>query len=812
MRGRGSSPYFARKTRSNAWLAALASVLWLSACGAPSEESTNGLESDRIRDLSRETNVPILLVGLDGADWQIAEPLMRNGLLPNLAALRERGAWGNVKALTPILSPLLWTSVATGVTADRHGVLDFLVHDPKSGKRVPVNSRFRRVRALWNQFTEAGRTSDVVAWWATWPAEPINGHLISDRVSYSLFDIEPPRAGAGATWPPGYFAEIQPRLVTDEAIGYAEVARFAEITPGEFRAARARIAADRATAYREPVNHLTKILAAARNYQLIALDLVGRGQADLTAVYYQGIDEVCHRFIHYAAPRLAGIDAEDVRRYGRVVERYYVHQDRLLGELLRAVAPETAVIVVADHGFVNGPDRPRNQTADIEGKPGAWHRPYGMLILSGPPFRQVELDTTSLLDISPTVLYLAGLPVPDDAAGELLVEAIRPEFRERFPVTTIATYEDGPFRRPIEPGPELAAAGEEMLEKLRALGYVGPSEGSPESAGAAVAVPETIETVTARTNLAGVLLDAGDLEGAERELLAALGRAPGYRPSRRLLFDLRMRQRRADEALRIAEELIAEPDPGHELFLARVANAYRAAGRAEEGIERLRASVEAGRWQLGITLSRLLMDGGDAEGAEQAAREVLRHDPGSEAAMATVFRLAQARGTAAALRPLLEAALVENDRSVMHLNWLAIVLEGNGAMPEAEKMLLRALEVDPDHGGSMANLGAFYGRHGRAAEAIPLLDRALEIRPSNLEARVNLGSALARSGDYARAIAEFEAVVESGHRSTAVFNALARAYGESGRPGDAAGWLRRSLKLDPDQQPIRRLLESLEDG
>ena len=102
----------------------------------------------------RPTGVKILIVGLDGADWQIAEPLIAAGRLPHLQSLRDEGAWGDIKTLTPALSPLLWTSVVTGTTADRHGIVDFLARDPRTGQKVPVSSRFRKVRALWNIFTD----------------------------------------------------------------------------------------------------------------------------------------------------------------------------------------------------------------------------------------------------------------------------------------------------------------------------------------------------------------------------------------------------------------------------------------------------------------------------------------------------------------------------------------------------------------------------------------------------------------------------------------------------------------------------------
>lgn len=768
----------------------------------------------KIGEACRDTGQRILVVGLDGADWQIADPLIARGKLPHLARLRERGAWGNVKALTPILSPLLWTSVATGVRADRHGILDFLIRDPSTGTTFPVSSRFRRVRALWNLFSEQGRTSDVVAWWATWPAEPINGHLVSDRVAYSLFDFELP-TDEGATYPSDYMDQIRPLLIGDDAVSYDEVARFVDVTHDEFSRARQRIERDRRAAYREPLNHLTKVIASTRSYHGVALNLLKNHRADLTLVYYQGIDEVGHRFMHFMPPAMPGIDPDDVRRLGPALERFYEYQDELLGELIEAVGPETTILVVADHGFLNGADRPRGQTADIEGQPGRWHRPYGMFVLAGPRIRSTRLDTTSLLDIAPTLLHLAGLPVPDDGQGRVVEEAFDDAFLEEFPVRTVPTYEITPFRVAAAPrSATLSAAEAEIVENLRSLGYVGSTDRSnealadPDRRAADDADPFDTTTVTGRVNLATVLMASGDLDGAEREIQAALARQPDFVVAQRQLFTVRVRQERFDDALAIARDLL--PRGGHdERFLARVADTYRAAERIDEGMRVFSSAVEAGTWTLGAPLARLLLEMGDPDAADAAARAVLARDPLSESAMVTVFRVARSRGRLAGIEPLLRKALDSNPRSVMHLNWLAIAVESGGDATRAKALLQRALDANPDHGGSMANLGAFYSRHDDVELAIPLLERALRIDSSNLDARINLGSALARAGRIDEAIVAFEYLAERNQGGTAVLNALARTTAQRGDLTVAERWLRRSLDTDPAQADVQASLERL---
>lgn len=780
------------------------------------ERTVQGLRGD-IRQLDKQTGIRVLLVGLDGADWQIAEPLMRAGRLPTLSSLRRRAAWGNVRSMTPMLSPLLWSTVATGVTPERHGIVDFLVPDPITGRKVPVSSRMRRARALWNLFSESGRTVDIVAWWASWPAEPINGHMVSDRTSYSLFDVDSPEPRTGITYPPSYFNEIRPLLRSDDSVSYEEVSRFADISKDEFRAARSQTEVDRATAYKNPINHLAKILAATQSYHQIALKLLREGPADLTAVYYQGIDEVCHRFIHFSTPRLDSIDPSDVVRYGRVVERFYEYQDALLGELLRTVGPRTVVIVLSDHGFLNGPDRPSETTADIEGKPGRWHRAYGIILLADEAIQPGKLDTVSLLDVAPTILYLGGLPVPRDFPGRILKEAVTSGFAAKFSVSTIPTYELSPLLTAAAPRTaSTQAIDSEIVESLRSLGYIGGASDANSTlhmGGTAPAAQGGVpDTVTAHSNLAGVYLAKGDLQAAEPEIQAALALAPRYPLARQQLFELRTRQKRFDDAIEVAEMLMSEVEDLSPRFLIDVAVAYRDSGGRERGISFLTSGVSSGRWRMGIPLARLHWESGNPKAAEGAAREVLSHDTLNDAAMATLFLVAQADGSEMRLEPLIAKALEVNGRSVMHLNWFAVVQETRGDAHGAERSLRAALEASPDHPVTQANLGGLLLRSGRLSEALAFLERAVRQSPSNVEAGMNLGSTLARSGRLDDAIAQFKGMAAAGLGEPTVSNALAKAYLIKKDTHEAARWLRRSIVRNPSQTSIRSLLVSLEAG
>ena len=118
---------------------------------------------------------PVIFLGLDAADWSLLDVYMARGVMPNLAQLTTEGTSGHVKTLSPALSPLVWTTMMTGTSPLEHGILDFLQFDPVSGNEEPITSSERRVPAIWNMATEAGKRAAVFGLWATFPAETING-------------------------------------------------------------------------------------------------------------------------------------------------------------------------------------------------------------------------------------------------------------------------------------------------------------------------------------------------------------------------------------------------------------------------------------------------------------------------------------------------------------------------------------------------------------------------------------------------------------------------------------------------------------
>ena len=121
----------------------------------------------------------VLLIGWDAADWKIIDKLMANGLMPAMKKLVDGGVRGKLATLDPPLSPMLWTSIATGVRPYKHGVSGFVEHDGKGNVR-PVSSHYRKVKAIWNMMTMEGYKSNIIGWWPSNPVESINGCMVSN--------------------------------------------------------------------------------------------------------------------------------------------------------------------------------------------------------------------------------------------------------------------------------------------------------------------------------------------------------------------------------------------------------------------------------------------------------------------------------------------------------------------------------------------------------------------------------------------------------------------------------------------------------
>ena len=120
----------------------------------------------------------VVVIGWDGATFDIIKPLLAQGRMPALAALLARGAHGPLRSTVPPVTPVAWTSFATGTSPGRHGIFDALTLDPASHEVRFVSAAMRRVPPIWRVLSDRGRPSGAVNVPVTWPPDAIDGFVI----------------------------------------------------------------------------------------------------------------------------------------------------------------------------------------------------------------------------------------------------------------------------------------------------------------------------------------------------------------------------------------------------------------------------------------------------------------------------------------------------------------------------------------------------------------------------------------------------------------------------------------------------------
>ena len=418
-------------------LVALLAALLLTSCG---------------QDESAPVARRVMIIGIDGLEWDVMAPLLESGRLPTFDRLIREGTWGELTSLEILESPVIWTSIATGKTPDKHGITGFAKRNA-GGTDVPMTSNVRRVEAVWDILGGRGWTVGVVGWLATWPATSVNGYMVTDHFNYGQ--------GAGGavpenvTYPPALVDSLSRFLLTPGDIADGSAAAFVRGGAPEDVAARRRFDA------------IKVALATDETTRQVALHLGRSVPTDFFTAYLRGVDGPSHFFWVDMLPDSGPTATEDdAEAFGEVVPRYYEYMDGVLAEFLRLADDNTTVIVTSDHGH-SGPK--------LRGDDYVWgiamHDRTGFVCFWGKDIvAGRQLEAASVLDLTPTILALCGLPVAEDMDGRVLREAIEPDFLLAHPVDTVPTYETG--ARAVDEEPIESSVDEEIREKLRSLGYI----------------------------------------------------------------------------------------------------------------------------------------------------------------------------------------------------------------------------------------------------------------------------------------------------------------------------------------------------
>lgn len=307
----------------------------------------------------------IVLLGIDGLTWHKLDAYRQRGMLPNFDKIIKKGASGKLESINPMFSISLWTTIATGVDFETHGV-QYFYKIGKNGSMLPYTSIDRKVKALWNIMDDLDEQSGWVSWWGSWPAEPVKGFNISnyfiadfgfrDVEELSLFyppDISEELRGLKTTYTAEWGETKADRVIGD--LRRINKGNLGKDYWGDFKYGSLN------WVYENKRNDfLYNFLRNAYRNDALAvnsgLQMMNEFDTRLTGIYCNGIDGVSHKFWKYdkidnAAPKEATVTSEESLMFGKVLSEYYSYHDELLGQVLDAIDDKTTLVIVSDHGF-----------------------------------------------------------------------------------------------------------------------------------------------------------------------------------------------------------------------------------------------------------------------------------------------------------------------------------------------------------------------------------------------------------------------------------------------------------------------------
>lgn len=578
---------------------------------APAIETSGGALDKPLRKL--------IVVGVDGGDWVNIKPLVEAGKLPNFKRLMEGGAWGALRTIEPMLSPLLWTSIATGKYPEDHGILNFTIVDEKTKTKVPITRHYRKADAFWNMVGDYGRTVAVTGWLATHPAEAVNGVMVTDKVGYLAYAPEDrEKEPGGGVFPKDRAEEISGFVQSGSSVPFAECDAFLNIGREEFEKHRT-IEFDP----KDSINTFILLYASTKTFHNIALHLLEKDRPDVLAVYFEWVDAVSHLFILHAPPKLPDVDEVEYNKFKDAVNEAYVYQDALLGEYIDRLDEETVLLVISDHGFKAGDSRLKNRPEIWAGNAAVWHRLDGIIALYGNGIKKgYQIREASILDVTPTILALQGLPRASDMPGKVLALAFETPLRKALKPNMVATLERDREDDVVGPEPAEGAAAEETMKKLEALGYLTP------------------DNADAHNNLGQRYQERGDYLKAIEEYKKALALRPRFHSvynNIAVCYGKLKRHREAEEALLKAIEI--KPDDFY--AMNNLAITYAETGRMDEarGMAQRAVKTEPGYVNGHVTLGSVYAMTGQLEAAEREFEAALALEPNDPKAKENLRRV-----------------------------------------------------------------------------------------------------------------------------------------------------------------------------
>lgn len=268
-------------------------------------------------------NGKVVIIGLDGATFRILRPLLDAGAMPTVAEMMRQGASGTLLSTRPPVTCPAWATMFTGVNPGKHGVFSFTWRDPKTHEVRASSSTDVRAPAIWSLMSNAGRRVGMLNVPTTFPAQPIDGVVLTGYVS--------PDQSPRITWP----ASLRQELC--DAFGDIGL--------------NWNVLGHRPSDARERERHIRQIneLMALRNRQFEYL--VDRNEFHFCFLVHEYPDRVQHLFYHILDPACESHHSPENRKALELLQEGFRSLDDSLARLMDQLGRDANYLIVSDHGF-----------------------------------------------------------------------------------------------------------------------------------------------------------------------------------------------------------------------------------------------------------------------------------------------------------------------------------------------------------------------------------------------------------------------------------------------------------------------------
>jgi len=269
----------------------------------------------------KERNRKVVVVGLDGATFDVIGRWAEEGKLPNLDRIMKNGVTGRLSSVIPPVTPTAWASFMTGKNPGKHGVTDFDIRQKGSYHRIVPNASSIDGETLWSILSKAGLRVGVVHVPLTHPPEKVNGFVVS---GYAL-------SPSISTYPPNLARELFSKVPGYRRI-YSDTL-LVNYVPGMEDA------------------YVKRILFATEKEAEVTFYLMENCEWDFFMTHFYFGDQIQHFLWKYINPKHPAFDPEGSEKYGDVILKYYQKIDDVMGQILRKIDVNTTMIVMSDHGM-----------------------------------------------------------------------------------------------------------------------------------------------------------------------------------------------------------------------------------------------------------------------------------------------------------------------------------------------------------------------------------------------------------------------------------------------------------------------------